>query len=420
MTAIEDAAEQLRVELVDLRRQLHRIPEIGLDLPQTQRLILEKLAGLDGLEVFPGTRQSSVTCVLRGGKLTPDGRPGPVVLLRGDMDALPVTEATGLDYASEISGSMHACGHDLHMAALYGALRILHARQADLCGDVVFMFQPGEEAYDGARFMVEDGVLEAAGRKVEAAFGLHVFSGNYDSGVFYSRPGTLMAGCDELFVTVRGEGGHGSAPHQAKDPVPVACEMVLGLQTLVTRGFDVFDPVVATVGRIQAGTLGVIIPETAAFDVTLRMFSPAHREKLVSDVKRLCRGIAAAHGLDAEISQAPDYPVTVNSPAEFEYARRIITGTFGAESFREMEHPVAGSEDFAHVLREVPGAYLLLGASPAKDPALAPMNHSPRAAFDDAILPKAAACLAELAFQRAGMAVSESADGAGVLHDAQP
>ncbi len=402
MVDILGQADRLRDEIIDFRHALHRIPEIGLQLPRTRQLILDKIAALDGLEVVCGERLSSVTVVLRGGRMNDDGSPGPVVLLRADMDALPVSEETGLDFASETTGAMHACGHDMHVAALYGALKLLCARRSELCADVVFMFQPGEEAYDGARFMVEDGVLAAAGRKVEAAFGLHVFSGNFKSGVFHSRPGTLMAGCDELFITVKGEGGHGSAPHQAKDPVPVACEMVLALQTLVTRGYDVFDPVVATVGRIQAGTLGVIIPDTASFDLTLRMFSRVNREKLLSDVRRLCQGIAAAHGLEVELLQAPDYPVTVASAEEHDYAAAVVKRTFGAESFELMEHPLAGSEDFSHVLSEVPGTFLLLGASVSPDGVPVPMNHSPRAAFDDGMLPKAAACLAELAFSRAG------------------
>ena len=175
MLAIREQAELLGEEIIDFRHALHRIPEIGLDLPRTQQLILEKLAHLEGIEILRGDRQSSVTVVLRGGRMREDGSPGPVVLLRGDMDALPVTEETGLAYASETAGAMHACGHDMHVAALYGALKLLHELRGDLCGDVLFMFQPGEEAYDGARFMVEDGVLEAAGRKVDAAFGLHVF-----------------------------------------------------------------------------------------------------------------------------------------------------------------------------------------------------------------------------------------------------
>ncbi|MDJ0356229.1 M20 family metallopeptidase [Paenarthrobacter sp. PH39-S1] len=399
--SLQHDADAIRDEIIDFRRALHRIPEIGLDLPLTQRLLLDRLEDLDGLEITLGHRQSAVTAVLRGGRLREDGTAGPVVLLRGDMDALPVSEETGLDFSSEIPGSMHACGHDMHVAALYGAVRVLHQRREDLCGDVVFMFQPGEEDYNGARFMVEDGVLDAAGRRVEAAFGLHVFSGKFDNGVFYSRPGTLMAGCEEFYVTVRGEGGHGSQPHLAKDPVPVACEMVLAMQTLVTRGFDVFDPVVATVGRIAAGTLGNIIPDTASFDLTLRVFSSENRDKIVAGVQRLCRGIADAHGMTVELVQTPDYPVTVNAPQEHQYLTDIITKTFGTGSFRELDVPMTGSEDFSHVLHEVPGAYVLLGATLEEEPLKAAMNHSPRAAFDDSLLPKAAAVLAELAFQRA-------------------
>ncbi len=402
MQSIYDHAQELRDELIGFRHELHKIPEIGLQLPQTQALVVAKLAELDGLEVSLGERQSSVTVVLRGGRDNPDGGERQVVLLRGDMDALPVTEETGLDFTSTVSGAMHACGHDVHTSALYGALRLLHGRRDELAVDVVFMFQPGEETYDGARFMVADGVLDAAGRRADVAFGLHVFSAEYDNGVFYSRPGPLMAGCDELFVTVRGEGGHGSTPHLTRDPVPVACEMVLAMQTLVTRHFNVFDPVVATVGRLVAGTAGNIIPDDATFDLTLRTFSPEHKERLLAELQRLFRGIAEGHGMSVDITVAPDYPVTVNDAAEYAYARDVITEVFGAGSFREMQFPVPGSEDFSHVLREVPGAFIMLGATTAGDPASGASNHSPRAAFDDAVVPKAAAALAELAFRRAG------------------
>jgi amidohydrolase len=375
-------------------------PEVGLHLPRTQELVLEQLATLDGLEITTGTRQSSVTVVLRGGKPNPQGGERAVVLLRGDMDALPVTEETGLDFSSTVPGTMHACGHDMHMAGLYGALRLLHSRRDELAVDVVFMFQPGEETYDGARFMVEDGVLDAAGRRADAAYALHVFSAEYDNGVFYSRPGPLMAGCDELFVTVHGEGGHGSTPHLTRDPVPVACEMVLAMQTLVTRHFNVFDPVVATIGKLVAGTAGNIIPDNATFDVTLRTFSPEHKERLLTELQRLFRGIADGHGLTVDIVVAPDYPVTVNNDAEYAYAAGVITDVFGEGAFQEMQFPVPGSEDFSHVLREVPGAFIMLGATTAATPDEGASNHSPRAAFDDAVLPKAAAALAELAFRR--------------------
>ncbi len=258
-------AVELGPELVTLRRELHQIPEIGLHLPRTQERVLAALDGLP-LEIGLGTDLSSITAVLRG------GRPGPVVLLRGDMDALPVTERTGVEFSSKHEGVMHACGHDLHTAGLVGAARLLSAHRTELAGDVVFMFQPGEEGFDGASHMIREGVLCAAGRKADVAYGLHVLSSMVPSHVFTGRPGPLMAASDGLFVRVIGAGGHGSRPHSGLDPVPVACEMVTSLQTMVTRRFDVFDPVVITVGMFHAGTRRNIIPDDATFDATVRSF----------------------------------------------------------------------------------------------------------------------------------------------------
>src|SRR6202041_3133436 len=218
-----------------------------------------------------GKQLSSVTAVLRG------GRPGPVVLLRADNDALPVTETTGLPFASRIDGAMHACGHDLHTAMLVGAARVLSARQHDLPGSVIFMFQPGEEGLGGARLMIEEGVLDAAGERPRAAYALHVFSHLVEGGVFAVRPGPALAAADILYVTVRGRGGHASAPQHSADPIPAACEMVTALQTFVTRRFDVFDPVVITVGSFHAGTVNNVIPDEARFWATARSFSEASR-----------------------------------------------------------------------------------------------------------------------------------------------
>src|SRR6266536_2335651 len=251
--SLREDAEVLRGELAALRRRLHQIPEIGLHLPRTQETVLAALEPLP-LEISTGTDLSSVTAVLRG------ARPGPVVLLRGDMDALPVTEDSGEEFASKRPGVMHACGHDLHTAGLVGAARLLCARRDELAGDVVFMFQPGEEGYDGAGHMISEGVLDAAGRPAVAAYGLHVLSSVLPRGVFASRPGSLMAASDGLFVRVLGAGGHGARPHGALDPVPAACEMVTALQTMITRRFDVFDPVVVTVGTFYVGTRRNIIP----------------------------------------------------------------------------------------------------------------------------------------------------------------
>ncbi len=248
-------------ELAELRHAIHREPEIGLDLPLTQAKVLAALDGLP-LEISTGRKLSSVTAVLRGDAAgpRPDGA-RPVVLLRGDMDALPVTEATGLPYSSRFEGVMHACGHDQHTAMLAGAARLLSARRAELPGDVIFMFQPGEEGYRGADLMIGEGVLDAAGPRPVAAYALHVSSTQLACGVFATRPGPMLAAADIIRVTVRGRGGHASQPHLSADPITAACSMVTALQTMVTRRFDVFDPVVVTISSFHAGTTDNVIPE---------------------------------------------------------------------------------------------------------------------------------------------------------------
>jgi hippurate hydrolase len=393
MASLYEDAVASRDDLVALRRDLHGIPEVGLDLPRTQERVLGALEGL-GLEVSVGTGLSSVTAVLRGGS------PGPVVLLRGDMDGLPVTEQSGVEFRSRHDGAMHACGHDLHTAGLVGAARLLSARAAHLAGDVVFMFQPGEEGFDGAGHMIAEGVLTAAGRPADFAYGLHVFSSRFPRGVFLSRRGPLMAASGVLAVRVVGAGGHGSAPHRALDPVAAACEMVTALQTMVTRRFDVFDPVVVTVGVFHAGTRRNIIPDDAAFEATVRTYAAGTQRTVGEYAVRLCQDIASAHGLRAEASFAPEYPVTVNHDAEHDFVAATVRDVFGAERFRELPDPLTGSEDFSRVLERVPGAYVFLGATTASDPETAPTNHSPRAAFDDTLLPDAATLLAELALRR--------------------
>ena len=393
--SLRDDARELQGELAVLRRALHREPEIGLHLPRTQEKVLAALDGLP-LEISTGSSLSSVTAVLRGAG-APDG---PVVLLRGDMDALPVTERTGAEFASRIAGAMHACGHDLHTAGLVGAARLLADRRESLAGDVVFMFQPGEEGWDGAGHMVEEGVLEAAGRPVDAAYGLHVSSSSYPTGVFASRPGPLMAASAGLHVRVVGAGGHGSRPHDSLDPIQAACEMVTALQTMVTRRFDVFDPVVVTVGTFHAGTRRNIIPDDAAFEATVRTFSSAAAERIAEVSVRLCQDIATAHGLTAEVDFVPEYPVTVNHTAEHDFLAGTVREAFGEERFELLTDPITGSEDFSRVLDRVPGAFVFLGADATGDPETAPTNHSPLAAFDDAVLSDGAALLAELAVRR--------------------
>ena len=381
-------------EIAELRHAIHREPEIGLDLPKTQAKVLAALEGLP-LEITTGRALSSVTAVLRG------GRPGPVVLLRGDMDALPVTEETQLPYASTVPGVMHACGHDGHTAMLAGAARLLSARQAELPGSVIFMFQPGEVGCAGARYMIDEGVLDAAGERPVAAYALHLSSQRLPCGMFSTRPGAMLAAADQITVTVHGRGGHASVPHRAADPIVVACEMVTALQTLVTRKFDVFDPVVITVGSFHAGTTDNVIPDEAVFLATARSFSQESRSALAELVPRLIGDIARGHGLTAEAIYAAEYPVTVNDAAEAAFAAETTAAVFGPERSELAEFPITGAEDFSYVLDQVPGAFVMLGACPpATDPLTAPTNHSAMATFDDAALADGTALYAELALRR--------------------
>jgi amidohydrolase len=396
MTEVLQDAARISSDLAALRRAIHAEPEIGRDLPRTQDKVLAALDGLP-LEISRGQALSSVTAVLRG------GRPGGTVLLRGDMDALPVAERTGLSYASGIDGVMHACGHDLHTAMLAGAARLLSARRAELAGNVIFMFQPAEETAGGAELMIAEGVLDAAGERPVAAFALHVSSSVLPLGVFASRDGAILAAADTLEVTVHGTGGHGSQPHLAADPIPAACEIVIALQALVTRRFDVFDPVVITVGSFHAGTASNVIPDDARLAASIRSFSPGARATVMDAAPRVVRDVASAHGLSATAEFVDGYPVTVNDAAEVTFAEGVVADLFGGQRYVRMPDPHTGSEDFSFVLDRVPGAFLMLGACPPDaDPATAPNNHSAEAVFDDAVLADGTALLAELALRRLG------------------
>lgn len=386
------AAQAIAPDLAAVRHELHRTPEIGLDLPATQGIVLRELAAL-GLEATPGRGLGSVTAVVRG------GGPGPAVLLRGDMDALPVTEDTDEPFTSECDGVMHACGHDLHVAGLLGAARLLVERRAEWAGSVVLMFQPGEEGDHGARLMIEEGVLDAAGERVVGAYGLHVVSAEVPVGVVTARPGTYYAAADQLFVTVQGRGGHGSMPHLAADPVPVAAEITLALQTVVTRQWDAMDPVVVTVGRISAGTIDNVIPATAELAATVRTFSREAHAEIPALLVRAAEHIAAAHGMTAQIDYVRGYPTLVNDADEVARAERVV-GELGL-TYVPAAFPVTGAEDFSYVLEQVPGAYVTLGATPVGvEPAGAPYNHSGKARFADEALPQGAALLAALALDR--------------------
>lgn len=389
----------MSIDLVSLRRDLHQIPEVGLQLPKSQARVLQALEGLP-LEITLGTKVSSVVGVLRGTRPSEGER--PVVLLREDMDALPVEELTGLDYAST-NGNMHACGHDLHMAMLVGAAHELCARRDELAGDVIFMFQPGEEGVDGARYMLEEGVLDAAGRRPDWVYAIHVWSAIDPCGTFSTKPGTVMASSDVARIRVLGRGGHGSTPQRAADPVPALAEITTALNTMVTRRFDVQDPVVVTVGLLQAGTIANVIPEEGRLEATLRTFSHAARDKLIATIPEVVTGIASAHGVTGEFSLLEQYPVTVNDDAEADVVADVVADLFGQDRHARWTHPLAGAEDFSRLLERAPGCFIGLSACPPDlDPATAPFNHSAYARFDDSVLADGALLLSELALRKLG------------------
>ena len=389
----------MSIDLVALRRDLHQIPEVGLQLPQTQARVLEALEGLP-LEITLGRSVSSVVAVLRGGRPTEGKR--PVVLLREDMDALPVEELTGLDYAST-NGNMHACGHDLHMSMLVGAAHELCARREELAGDVIFMFQPGEEGVDGARYMLEEGVMDAAGSQPDWVYAIHVWSALDPCGTFSTKPGTVMASSDVAKVRVVGRGGHGSTPQRAADPVPALAEITTALQTMVTRRFDVQDPVVVTVGLLQAGTIANVIPEDGRLEATLRTFSHEARDRLIETIPQVVEGIASAHGVTGEFTLLEQYPVTINDDAEADVIAAVVTELYGEDRHARWRHPLAGAEDFSRLLELAPGCFIGLSACPPDlDPDTAPFNHSAYARFDDSVVEDGAHLLAELALRKLG------------------
>lgn len=374
MAAIRAEARDLLGDVVALRRQIHTEPEIGLDLPVTQAAILDALAELD-VVIERGTEVTSVVATMTG------DAEGPTLLLRADMDALPMPEDTGLDYASRVEGAMHACGHDAHVAMLVGAARLLARRRRELRGTVKFLFQPGEEGYHGARHCIEEGVLDDP--RVDGAFALHV-SPNIASGRVAIKPGPFMASADTVAVEIVGRGGHASAPHTATDPIPVAAELVLALQSHITRTVDAFDPAVLTIARVAAGTTVNVIPERAEIEGTLRTVSERTRERVHGGIHRVAHHVAAAHDCEAEVTITPGYPVTVNDAGATTFARSVVTELLGPDHVVDLPTPVMGAEDWSYVLQKVPGAMALLGVCPpGEKPGRAAACHSNRMTIDE-------------------------------------
>ena len=392
-----EQANDVFEDMVTLRRDLHEWPEISNHLPRTRERVLHSLEGLP-LDITLHETTSGIAAMLTGDK------PGPTVLLRADMDALPMPEDTNENFKSRVENVMHACGHDTHTAMLMGAAKILSARKADIAGRVLFMFQPGEEGYNGATEMLNEGLLDVGTESpVTGAFAIHAAS-NIPGGFLGLKGGTMMASSDEFVITVKGRGGHASAPHFTLDPVPVACEIVQALQSLVTRRVDVFDPGVITVTQIHTGTTSNVIPETAMINGTIRAVSERTRSLIHDGLKRVAEGIGAAHDVDIDVDLEIGYNVTVNDHDYAMFAADVATAVSGDRNVRIMDNPVMGAEDFSYVLNRVPGAMMFLGLMPeGMDIMKAAPNHSNRAIYEENYMRRGTAVYSAMALRHLGV-----------------
>ncbi|MCG3180398.1 MAG: putative hydrolase YxeP [Phycisphaerae bacterium] len=373
--ALTQRIDAMYGDLVAIRHELHAHPELSYEEHETARRIRGWLGAIDGLDVRTGLAGGTGTVATLTG-----GLPGPTIALRADIDALPIAEQTGLPYASTRAGVMHACGHDGHMTCLLGTARLLAAMRPAIRGQVRFLFQPAEEGGAGAARMIEDGALDG----VDAIFGLHGWPGR-PVGHVATRPGALMASTDGFYITIHGSGSHGAYPHIGRDPILAASQVVLALQTIVSRRKDPRNPGVVTVGQFHGGTADNIVPETCKLSGTIRALDPYTRELLREQVEQIVRASAEAMGCRAEIRVGRGYPVTVNDPRMTELVAATARELVGAENFHDDEPPSMGGEDFAYYLERVPGCFFFIGACPAgadRWPAL----HTPQYNFaDDAL-----------------------------------
>lgn len=381
---------------VALRHALHADPEVGLHLPRTVTRVKEALEPLSGVELFETGNASSFAVVIRGGA-------GPAVLLRADMDALPVAEATGLAWASR-NGAMHACGHDLHTAVLVGAAHALHARRHALAGDAVLVFQSGEESLDGARRLIEDGLLDAPGVDYAAGLALHVVS-DQPSGSWRTRTGAVTGYGTSIRAVFRGSGGHGATPHLARDPIPALVAALGEIPVALSRATDPHDAVIFTPGSVHAGSRRNIIPDTAEFDATLRTFDRGVRAEAVRLIERVADGCASAHGVDVELSIVEGYPAVRVDPAEHAFATTVLADL--GVSVTQAPHPAAMTEDFSRFGDHMPLWFAFLGARP-EGPGTVWPNHSSRAVFDDGVIAGAVVFETEWAIRRLALAAGTS------------
>ncbi|MCC2612505.1 M20 aminoacylase family protein [Neorhizobium petrolearium] len=370
-------------ELIAIRRYLHQYPELGLSEFNTADFIARQLIEF-GYEVTRGLGRTGLVATLRNGVSS------RALAIRADIDALPIEEETGVDYASRNKGLMHACGHDGHTAMLLGAARIL-AERKNFDGTIHLIFQPAEENFGGAKLMIDDGLFERF--PCDAVFGLHN-DPSLAFGQIGVKDGAMMAAVDECHIVVNGRGGHGAEPQDTADPIVCGASIIMALQTIASRNVHPLDPTVVTVGAFHAGTASNVIPERAEMVLTIRSFDPIVRNELENRIRMIAEGQAASYGMTVTIDYKRGYEATINHQTETAFVRNLAKRVFGEEKVVDLPRPSMGSEDFAYMLAERPGTYFLLGTKRSdNDPPL----HHPRFDFNDDALPIGTSFWVELA-----------------------
>jgi amidohydrolase len=367
-------------EMKGWRRHLHRRPELAFECHQTAAFIADRLREIGVDEIHEGIAKTGIVALIKGQKL------GPVIGLRADMDALPIAELTGADYASTIPGKMHACGHDGHVTMLLGAAKYL-AETRNFAGTVALIFQPAEEDGGGGQVMVQEGIMDRF--RISQVYGIHN-APNVPFGHFQTTPGPLMASVDTAFVYITGKGGHGATPHECVDPVVAVVGMVQAVQTIIPRNVYALDEAVISVTQIHTGTASNIIPEEAMFCATIRSFKPDVRALLKKRFHEIVEGHAAAYGVTARIDYDWGYPATINHEDQTEFAAEVAREVAGLDAVDARANREMGSEDFSYLLEARPGAFLFLGTGPGAG------LHHPAYDFNDEVAPVGASFFARL------------------------
>jgi amidohydrolase len=373
--------------LVEIRRDLHAHPEVGLQETRTSARVAEELRRF-GLDVKTGIGTTGVVGVLNGGS------PGRTIAIRADMDALPIWEETGLPFASRNRGVMHACGHDGHVAMSLGAAHVLSGLREHLRGSVKFIMQPAEENYGGARDLVEEGVLEDP--TVDAIIALHI-DVHERVGKLVIRSGPICASADVFMISINGKGGHGSEPQACVDPIHIAAHAITAIQSMIPRALDARDPVVASVCSIQGGSAFNVIPDSVHFGGTVRTLSKERRMEMPKKIEAIVRGITATFGATFDFTYIHGAPVTSNEQNMTELMSGVARELWGDENVVEMEKPHMGSEDYSYYLEKVPGTMGMLGAGMGGDTSYP--SHHPKFDFDERCLPMGVELLAATAMR---------------------